>query len=155
MPKASKDQLLVKELPNETLVYDESTHKAHCLNQSAALIWKHCDGRTSVAKLAKLLGQETKSEASEPTVWLAIHQLRASHLLEQPTAIPGINMSRRDVARALGIAAIAVPLVTSIIAPTAAEAASCISQSQDCTVGSTPCCAGLTCSNGSCVPATP
>jgi hypothetical protein len=72
-------------------------------------------------------------------IWLALDQLRSSQLLEEktfwPAAIPGLaNMSRREVVRRLGLAAaIALPLVISITAPTAAEAAvSCGSTCHPC-----------------------
>jgi len=49
MPAARQEGLLVRELNDETLVYDlfNIGHKAHCLNSTAALIWKYCDGQTS------------------------------------------------------------------------------------------------------------
>lgn len=68
-------------------------------------------------------------------VWLALDQLRRSHLLEEataenektfwPAAIPGLaNMSRREAVRRIGLgAAIALPIVMSMTAPTAVEAA--------------------------------
>ena len=40
LPRAHTDGLVIKELPNETLVYDLKTDEAHCLNQTAALVWK-------------------------------------------------------------------------------------------------------------------
>ena len=39
LPKARQEQLTVRELPDETVVYDLARHKAHCLNPTAALIW--------------------------------------------------------------------------------------------------------------------
>ncbi|MDQ1639526.1 MAG: hypothetical protein QOF62_2865 [Pyrinomonadaceae bacterium] len=65
-------------------------------------------------------------------VWLALDQLRRSHLLEEtdskkfwPPAIAGItNMSRREAVRRIGLGAgIALPIVMSMTAPTAVEAA--------------------------------
>lgn len=41
-PKARKERLVIKELANETLVYDEINHKAHCLNSTAGRVWKFC-----------------------------------------------------------------------------------------------------------------
>lgn len=43
-PMARQSGLVVQEMPDEVLVYDMDTNKAHCLNQSAAFIWKSCDG---------------------------------------------------------------------------------------------------------------
>lgn len=124
-PKARRSELVIKELATETLVYDESNNKAHCLNQTAAFIWKHCDGRNSIPTLARLVEKEINADVSEQTVWFALKQLEESRLLEgspsRPTWLPEI--SRRELVRSLGIAAVALPIVTSIVAPTAASAA--------------------------------
>ena len=40
LPRARTSELIVKELPDETLVYDLANDKAHCLNHTAALVWK-------------------------------------------------------------------------------------------------------------------
>ena len=48
VPRARKEGLVVQDMPDELLVYDVDRHKAHCLNQTAALVWKRCDGKTSV-----------------------------------------------------------------------------------------------------------
>jgi hypothetical protein len=44
LPQARTEGLTVRELAEETLVYDKERHKAHCLNRTAACVWKHCDG---------------------------------------------------------------------------------------------------------------
>ena len=46
---ARHDELVVQELPDEVLVYDLRKHKAHCLNQTAAFVWNHCNGQASAA----------------------------------------------------------------------------------------------------------
>src|SRR6266404_4163991 len=85
-PKARKHKLIVKELANEILIYDENNHQAHCLNETSALVWKSCDGRTSVPKMARVLEKETRVAVPEQTVWLAIKQLEASGLLDLAAA---------------------------------------------------------------------
>jgi len=60
-PRARKDDLLIQDLPEETLVYDVVRHRAHCLNRTAALVWRHCDGKTSVEKLARVSYYITKA----------------------------------------------------------------------------------------------
>ena len=35
---------LSRPLDDELLVYDARTHRGHCLNQTAAAVWKACDG---------------------------------------------------------------------------------------------------------------
>ena len=48
----------LQEMPDEVLVFDLETNKAHCLNQTAAFVWKACDGVNSVAEIAKLFGNK-------------------------------------------------------------------------------------------------
>ena len=45
LPHARTDNLVIRELDDETLVYDMERDEAHCLNQTAALVWKQCDGK--------------------------------------------------------------------------------------------------------------
>jgi hypothetical protein len=150
-PKARRNQLVIKELASETLVYDESNHRAHCLNQTAAFVWRHCDGRTSLPALARLLEKETNASVPEHTVRLAIKQLEESRLLEASTSRPiWVGLSRREMVRTIGITAVALPIVTSIVAPTAASAATCAVLGQPCTggPGQGTCCPGLLCDPG-------
>ena len=152
-PRARTDQLLVQELTDETLVYDLERNRAHCLNRSAALIWKRCDGRTSVRDISRSVSRELDSRIDENAVWFAISQFNKDHLLAQelplPAAVASSGMNRRRMMRTLGIAAaVAVPLVTSIVAPTAVQAVSCLPDGDSCT-SSSQCCSGL-CSSGTC-----
>ena len=127
-PRARKDDLLIQDLPEETLVYDVVRHRAHCLNRTAALVWRHCDGKTSVEKLARVVAAEGDLPADEDVVWLALAHLSKAHLLEEPVAAPeGARRSRREMLKKVGaVAGLAVllPAVQSIVAPTVAQAAS-------------------------------
>jgi hypothetical protein len=146
LPLMRTERLIIDELVDEVLVYDLDRHKAHCLNKTAALIWKHCDGRTTPTDIARRLQNELQVPYKEDHVWLALCQLGRINLLEQPIALPPqlAGMSRRQMVRALGVAAaVAVPLVTSIVAPTPAQAATCAGTGEDCTLKA--CCAGHTC----------
>jgi hypothetical protein len=159
-PKARQSQLVIKELANETLVYDESNHQAHCLNQTAAFVWKHCDGRRSIPTLARLMEKEMNAAVSEQAVRFAIKQLEESRLLEASTSKPiWAGLSRREMVRTIGITAVALPIITSIVAPRAAQAATvapCQPRGFFCsppngTQGN--CCAGSICNAlGLCVP---
>lgn len=150
MPRAREAGLIVRELENETLVYDVDTNKAHCLNQTAALIWKRCDGTSSVTQTCEFLSQTMKTTIDEKVVWYALEQFNKDGLLaektEPPAAFMIAGMSRRQMVRTLGLAAaIAIPLVTSIVAPTAAQAgASCLTLGRPCSTTS-ECCNGLVC----------
>lgn len=52
LPKARQSQLIVKDLPDEVLVYDLDRDKAHCLNHTAGMVWKNCDGKSNVTEIA-------------------------------------------------------------------------------------------------------
>ena len=151
-PRARTEGLVIQELPDEVLVYDRDRDKAHCLNQTAALVWKYCDGKTTVPTIAKRLERDLKTDlVDEKVVWYALGQLGKDHLLEESVAPPALlaGMSRREMVRVLGLAAVvAVPLVTSIVAPTPAQAATCLPSGSACTAGS-QCCSTI-CSAGTC-----
>jgi hypothetical protein len=150
-PNARKEGLVVRELADEVLVYDTQSDKAHCLNKTAALIWHHCDGQHSVKDIANSLTLQLDAPVDEKMVWFALDQLSRDQLLEERVSLPAMmsGLSRRQMVRTLGLAAIvAVPLVTSIVAPTPAQAATCLPPGSACT-SSAQCCSGL-CSGGTC-----
>jgi hypothetical protein len=165
-PKARSENLIVEELDGEVLVYDIDRDRAHCLNSTAALVWKLCDGRRTASDIAGELhrgiqkGNAQNSrrgvkaqpvKATEELVWLALDQLGRDHLLDKETftasRVPLI--SRREAIRRVGIgAAIAIPIVASITAPTAVQAGSCKATGQGCGTGS-QCCSGI-CNSNTC-----
>ncbi|HWO01129.1 MAG TPA: PqqD family peptide modification chaperone [Blastocatellia bacterium] len=149
VPRAIKEGLVVQEMPNELLVYDLVRNKAHCLNQTAALVWKRCDGKTSVKQMVRLLEKDTECPIDEAVVWLAFDQLAKANLLQGQagkwSGAPGI--SRREVMRRIGLAAaVSLPIVTSIVAPKAVAAINCRTSGQPCTT-SAQCCSGV-CTGG-------
>jgi len=122
-PQARRDGLVVRELPDELLVYDTRCHRAHCLNRSAALVFRHADGTRTISDLAPLLGPDAAE--GEAAVVMALERLQEGGLLESGPPAP----SRREFVRRVGLgAAILLPAVVSILAPTPAEAvvSSCI-----------------------------
>ena len=71
LPKARKDDLVMRQIPGELLVYDLKRHKAFCLNDTAANIWKSCNGKRTVADLATELQTQYPAPVDEKVVWLA------------------------------------------------------------------------------------
>ena len=141
----------MEEIPGELLIYDLDRDQAHCLNQTAALVWKHCDGQTTVPELTRLLGQELPAVTDEEVVWLALNQLDRFHLLQGRVTRTGERprLSRRELVRKAGLAAaVALPMITSIIAPTAAQAGSPCGGA--CGPGNT-CPGTCTCQGGVCI----
>lgn len=148
-PTARKDGLVIQEMPAEVLVFDLETNKAHCLNETAAFVWKSCDGVNSVGDITKLFGIQTGKRVDENLVWLAIDQLNESNLLADKVNTKFNSQTRRDVIKKIGLAAvIALPIVSSLVAPTAAMAATCSgANGVTCTgtVGNGQCCNGQCC----------
>ena len=157
-PRARRDGLLSRGLEGEVVVYDLERHEAHCLNPAAALVFRHSDGRTSIAEIAGRLHAELGVPVDERLVWLALEQLDEARLLERPPEPAG--WSRRETMRrvALGLSVL-LPAVTSILVPTPAEAAvtcaasgSCAGNpGQSCYIASSALCDGsCTCQPGVC-----
>jgi len=140
-PVARTESLIVKEVDGETLVYDLKSDKAHCLNDTAARVWKNCDGSKNVSEIAELLSAESNSNVKDEVVWLALDQLEKFKLLEEAPAKPSFlaGMTRRQMVARLGIAAVALPAIVSIVAPTAKAQAStfppmvCCTNPNECT----------------------
>ena len=80
-PVARKEGLVIQEMPDEVLAYDLKTNKAHCLNHTAAFVWRTCDGKNSVADITKLFGNQAGTPVQEDLVWLAIDQLNENNFL--------------------------------------------------------------------------
>jgi hypothetical protein len=130
-PRARQDGLLSETVENELVVYDIERHKAHRLNRTAALVWRHANGERSVADMAALLQQELGPVADEDLVWCTLDRLSAAHLMAEPGRRPveTARASRRQFVRKVGLVGtltLLLPAVTSIVAPTPAEAQSCI-----------------------------
>ena len=84
LPKARTEKLIIKDLSDETLVYDLESDKAHCLNNTAAWVWKNCDGTVSVKDLSLALAKAMNCSPDESVIWFALDQLERFNLLEQP-----------------------------------------------------------------------
>jgi Coenzyme PQQ synthesis protein D (PqqD) len=149
-----RKNVIVRELSDEFLVYDKTTNKAHCLNHSAAELWRLCDGKRNVSQIVREMKRETEG-IDEHLVLEALAQLAKAGLLRNAAALSRgtASLSRRQALRKAGVAAaaMAVPLITSVLVPKAEAAVSCSTLSQPC--NPKPCCTGmgLTCVAHVCV----
>ena len=85
IPAARKDELVIQEVEGETLVYDLKSHKAHCLNRTAALVWKRCDGRTRVGQITEFL-QSALDAPVDDTGFVRAMAVRVSLARDEITA---------------------------------------------------------------------
>jgi hypothetical protein len=126
-PLARTNRLIVEELSDEVLIYDLDRDKAHHLNRSASIVWKHCDGLATTNEIAEMLGQELDSPVGEELVWLALYELEDAFLLQNKIKAPSAitQMTRRQMTTGLSAAALlAIPVILSLVAPTAAQGCS-------------------------------
>ena len=154
-PIARTSEIVVLEVENETLVYDLRISEAHCLNETAAFVWKNCDGTKSVADLQKLITEQYNVKASGDFLWLALDQLQERGLL----ASGGIDRSpvttRREMIKKVGLATVvAAPIIASVVAPQSAFAAlSCVCVNPGACLTQTTCPSTVNCNgNGLCAP---
>jgi hypothetical protein len=139
-PSARREQITVQAVGDETLLYDERRHMAFCLNATASAVWRLADGARGIAVIAAAASVELGNEMGEEVVRVAVDDLQRNGLAiwddgvdSSSVANPAAHvLSRRTMLARLSIGAAALlPVVASIVAPTAAQAYSgCV----DCSV---------------------
>jgi hypothetical protein len=117
MPKR-RSTTHVETLHGELCIYEWTTKTVHVLNPIAGCVWDMCDGVTTVEEMTAAVGRDLKAPSATAIVERALSQFDRAGLLE-PGTLAGIAplVSRRVLLRRMGIAA-AMPVVTSIAAPT-------------------------------------
>jgi hypothetical protein len=117
-PIARKNGLVIQDMPDEVLVYDVNANKAHCLNSSAAVVWKACDGSNSIADIVNEFEKSGHGKVNNDFVWLAIDQLNEKGLIEGSPRLGNSGRSRRQVIKTLALStAVALPIIASLVAP--------------------------------------
>ncbi len=121
-----KRGLSIRALHGECIVYDPETQRASCVNDFAAAVLERCDGAHAPAEITRDL---PFANVDERVVALALADLRKAGLLEAGPAVEAAMLagtSRRDFIRRIGLGtAIAVPVVNSVVLPSAAQTVSC------------------------------
>lgn len=126
-PVARGSDVIVQEVGTDVLVYDQSRDTAHSLNATAAFVYRQADGTLSVEELAIGMSGSLGVPDDVVLVEATLGQLARVHLLDASEPLPRKQprtLSRRAMVRRLGVAAIAIPVVTSILTPTSLMAQS-------------------------------
>ncbi len=126
-PVSKKQNIVIQELEKELLVYDLQNNKAFCLNETSAIIYQLCDGMKSVAEISDSMSRKIKTPVSKDFVKLALNELNRDGLLENSDDLDNYfaGVSRREMVRKVGLASmIALPLISSVVAPLAIQAQS-------------------------------
>jgi hypothetical protein len=150
-PRARIQGLEANPVDDELVVYDSHSDHAHALNRVSAAVWKRCNGLTSPEAIAAAVSVELGQTMTVELVAMAVDQLEQAQLLEAVLAVPNQapRLSRRQIARGVVAAAILVPVVWTVLAPTPAQAAS-----TGCTPAGGPCgncCPGTECNGIICM----
>jgi len=123
-PHAREDGLVVRESDGGMMIHDAKADKSHTLNRGAAMLWKMCDGKTGVDRMAEALAADGRLPKNEELVWTVLRQFSRNNLLRESVQVPQ-NTSRRSFVKGLGAAAaLALPMVLTMGTPTVAQTAS-------------------------------
>ena len=119
LPISRTENIVIQEANKDLLVYDLINDQAFLLNETSAIVFNACDGKTSFSELKR------QTKFSDDLILLALDELQKHKLLigEKNNYFRGV--SRREVIRKAGLASmIALPLISSLVAPTATMAQS-------------------------------
>ena len=153
LPFLRTENLVVNELPDELLIYDLEKNKAFCLNETARLIMNECNGETSIDEAVINLNRKLKSKVPEEVIWMVVEQLKKSDLLKNDYQLPvhTTKVTRRKILQSAALLGLALPVISSLVAPTAVNAQSrtCMMVGEACTFQPPfdNCCLGGTCIN--------
>jgi hypothetical protein len=146
-------KLVSRKIDSELLLFEEATNTAHCLNGIAGDMWLACERKSTAIEVTEFLRTQWPNMEKE-VVCASLNKMVAAGLLEETTDQEIISTARRELIRKLGFtAAVAVPIViTSVLIPPAASAASCGHLLSPCGGSNPPCCSGFHCVVGVCEP---
>ncbi len=121
LPQIRNQNIVIQEIGGEIMIYDLEINKAYCLNETSAIVYQNCDGKTDFADL------NGKYNFPNEIIYLALDQLQKENLLEKNAEFlsPFNGLSRREVVKKVGLGSmIALPVIASVVAPSAINAAS-------------------------------
>ncbi len=131
MNPIAKPNLLVEELPGETLVYDLDRHRAHCLNLLAAFLLSRSDGKRDAGELARSASRELGIPLCEEVVEVGLAGLARARLVDwEPGPGADVSVSRRRALGRMALVGVALPTILTLVAPEAAQAVTLIPSSQ-------------------------
>jgi len=83
-PRARRTEVTVVELDGEAVIYDRRSGVLHHLNAEATLVYRACNGRSTIAEVAAGIAEAVGEPVAriEPDVRAALRRLRTADLLE-------------------------------------------------------------------------
>ena len=139
LPHARTDGLIVQNVGAELFIYDLKIDKAWFLNETAAIVFNACDGKTTFNNLKRV------HKFTDDLIFYTLDELRSDNLIQGESFSPFNNLTRRQVIRRIGFSTLLVlPVIASLNAPVAAQALS------TCTANNINCSGGGKCCSGNC-----
>lgn len=158
IPAARAEGLVVTEVGDEVLVYDQLRNHIHHLNRTSAVVWQLCDGQRAIRDLVRQARPELGAAVDENVIRLALEQLDKAGLLDRPLSlrIPVTTHTRRQVAKRLAavgagglLAAVASISAAEASGPSCQAGASCTCN-RDCSGYHCSLCCGGSCAAAGC-----
>lgn len=119
LPVARTADLIEQEADKELLIYDLSINKAYSLNETSKNVFQACNGKTSFEELKR------KYNYTDDLIHLTLGELKKNNFIETEYVSPFAGMNRREVIRRIGLTSmIVLPVISTLLAPIAADAAS-------------------------------
>ena len=127
-PRARQSDLFSEEIHGDRVIYDNRNNKVHHLNPTMSWVWSHCDGSRTIDELIAALHSDTGCDDARGLIGSGLKQLAEANLLEPGSVdLTTLEDERSTVSRRAAVVAgisMAVPIMTSILAPTPAAAKS-------------------------------
>jgi hypothetical protein len=129
LPLARSKDIIVQKLGKEVLIYNLKTNKAYCLNETSAIVYHACDGKTTFDEI------KANSNFTDEIIYLALDELKKENLFEKDAEfnVPLNNLSRREIIKKIGTASlVALPTIVALVTPVAAQSGSCLANGKPC-----------------------
>lgn len=125
-PNAKINDIVTQNCADELVIYNLITNKAYCLNNPLAEVWQLCDGQRDISIISAELSKKTGMSVTEDYVWLCLNELQTKGLVSLPDSKTLLtNSNRRKLIKQVGLTtAVALPMLTLLVAPKASNAAS-------------------------------
>jgi hypothetical protein len=119
LPRVRTTNIIQQPGVSELLLFDLKTNRAFCLNETSAVIYQNCDGVKTVEDLS------AEHDIPHEFIFTTLDKLGKEGLIENSGSFPSI--SRRQLIKVSATTAAALPLVATLVVPSALNAqSSCV-----------------------------
>ncbi len=136
IPVIRTKKLLIQQIGDEVVIYDQENYESHCLTSFVASVWRFCDGKNTVEDIIRLLEPRLTISSNEDInanelVRQSLDEMEQKGLIKEylPGSKTDSAFSRRKVLKtSVLVGGFAIgsmsPLIKTILAPEPAMASS-------------------------------